>query len=81
MTTIELSEALSLEYKDPTALFNSYDGYTPTERYLTPDEVDLARNAKDYEPKTLAAAIFHVSNEVMLYFFFDLHETQIAFGD
>lgn len=85
MTTIEASRELAREYSLPleefSCLADTYDGLTPTEREITTDELESARNASSYDEKTLAAAMFHVSKEVELHFYFDLQEKQIGFGD
>ena len=85
MTTLELSQELAREYSLPcdeyALLLNNYDGLTPTERELTPELVEVTRNVTEHDPKTLAAAMFQVSEAVKLYFFFDHHNIQIAFGD
>lgn len=84
MTLIETCTQYVEEQRDLAAILaTSYDGYTPSEQHMTPEQIDIARKITDTptDPKTLAAAMFQVSDAVKLHFYFEEHCPEVPFGD
>jgi len=86
MTLTEAAMGLSREAQlDPTDYAKlvgaSFDGLTPTERSagLTPELRE--KHSVFTDPKEIEAALFSVSREVELHFFFDNEWSDVPFGD